>query len=74
VRSVERDHAALAVLVEIGDAATERVDTACGFWLGAMVEAMNDQVDCMTRGCTPICWHRGTLAPVGSLRIANWRR
>jgi hypothetical protein len=42
VRSVERDHAALAVLVEIGDAATERVDTGCGYWLGAMVEAMND--------------------------------
>jgi hypothetical protein len=51
-RGAERDHAALvrdlAVLVE-SDAGSERVGTQGGFWLGAVIEAMNDQ---KRRGCT----------------------
>jgi hypothetical protein len=53
-RSAERDHAALvrdlAVLVE-SNAASERVDTPGGFWLGAVIEALNDaeQKGCLIR-------------------------
>jgi hypothetical protein len=51
-RGAERAHAALvrdlAVLVET-NAGSERVHTPDGFWLGAVIEAMNDQE---RRGCT----------------------
>jgi hypothetical protein len=44
-RGAERDHTALtrdlALLVE-SDSNTERVFTPGGFWLGAVIEAMND--------------------------------
>ena len=44
-RSSERNHTTLvrdlALLVET-DTASERVNTPGGFWLGAVIEAMND--------------------------------
>jgi hypothetical protein len=51
-RSAERDHTALArdlaVLAQANDVG-ERVNTQGGFWLGSVIEAMNDAE---RKGCT----------------------